>query len=72
MEWDTWVSKCKLLYLRWINNKVLLYRTGNYIQYPVINNNGKEYKIMKIKFRTTKKSGITISGDCFSHKLPIP
>ena len=27
----------------WINNKVLLYTIGNYIQYPVINHNGKEY-----------------------------
>ena len=27
-----------------INNKVLLYTTGNYIQYPEINHNGKEYK----------------------------
>ena len=27
--------------LEWINNKVLLYSTGNYIQYPVINHNGK-------------------------------
>ena len=27
----------------WINNKVLPYSTGNYIQYPVINHNGKEY-----------------------------
>ena len=25
------------LYLAWINNKVQLYSTGNYIQYPVIN-----------------------------------
>ena len=24
-------------YTGWINNKVLLYSTGNYIQYPVIN-----------------------------------
>ena len=38
------VSRCKLVYIEWINNKVLLYRTGNYIQYPVINHNGKEYK----------------------------
>ena len=29
-------------YTRWINNKVLLWSTGNYIQYPVINH--KEYK----------------------------
>ena len=26
------------------NNKVLLYNTRNYIQYPVINHNGKEYE----------------------------
>ena len=32
-----------LLYIGWINSKVLLYSTGNYIQYPVINHNGKEY-----------------------------
>ena len=30
----------KLLYIGWIN-KVLLYSTGNYIQYPVINHKGK-------------------------------
>ena len=35
---------CKLLYIAWINNKVLLYSTGNYIQYPVINHNGKNMK----------------------------
>ena len=26
------------------DDKVLLYSTGNYIQYPEINHNGKEYK----------------------------
>ena len=44
MEWEFGVSRCKLLYREWINNKVLLYSTGNYIQYPMINHNGKEYK----------------------------
>ena len=29
-------------YIEWIN-KVLLYSIGNYIQYSVINHNGKEY-----------------------------
>ena len=38
------ISRCKLLYIEWMNNKVLLYNTGNYIQYPVINHNGKEYE----------------------------
>ena len=45
MEWEVEINKCKLLliYREWINNKVLLYNTGNYLQHPVINHNGKEY-----------------------------
>ena len=43
MEWDIGVSRCKLLYIGWINNKVLLYSTENYIQYATIKHNGKEY-----------------------------
>ena len=42
MEWEVGVSRCKLFYMEWIN-KVLLYSTENYIQYPMINRNGKEY-----------------------------
>ena len=38
------ISRCKLLYTEWINNKVLLYSTGSYVQYPVINNNGKDFE----------------------------
>ena len=38
------MSRCKLLYVGWINNKVLLYSTGDYILYPVINQNVKEYE----------------------------
>ena len=44
MDWEFGISKCKLLYIAWINNQVLLYSTGNYIQYPVVNHNGKEYE----------------------------
>ena len=36
MEWEVGVSTCKLLYIEWINDKVLVYNTGNYMQYPVI------------------------------------
>ena len=43
MEREVGVSRCKLLYIEWINNKVLLYSTETYIQYPMINHNGKEY-----------------------------
>ena len=38
------ISRCKLLGREWVNNKVLLYSTGNYISYPVVNQNGKEYE----------------------------
>ena len=33
-----------LLYMEGINNKVLLYSTGNYIQYLAITCHGKEYE----------------------------
>ena len=36
--------RCKLLYIEWINDKVLLYSTGNYIQDPGISHTEKEYK----------------------------
>ena len=38
-----WLSRCKLLSIEWINNKVLLYSTENYIQYSVIHRNEKEF-----------------------------
>ena len=44
MDWESGVSRCKLLYRKWINDKVLPYSTGDYIQYLVINHNGKEYE----------------------------
>ena len=37
-------KKLKKKKKRMDNNKVWLYSTGNYIQYPVINHNGKEYE----------------------------
>ena len=43
MDWEFGVGRCKLLPLEWINNKVLMYSTVNYIEYPVINHTGKEY-----------------------------
>ena len=42
VDWEVGVSRYKLLYIEWINNKVL-YSTENYIQYSMINHNGKEY-----------------------------
>ena len=43
MDWEFGISRFKLVYIEWIN-KVLLCSTGNYIQYPVIKHNGKEYE----------------------------
>jgi len=40
MEWEFGISRCN----EWVNNKVLLNSSKNYIQYPVINQNGKEYE----------------------------
>ena len=33
MDWELRVNRCKLLYIEWINNKDLLYSTGNCTQY---------------------------------------
>ena len=30
IEWEVRINRCKLLYIEWINNKVLLYSTENY------------------------------------------
>ena len=32
----------------WVRNKVPSYSSGNYIQYPVINHNGKKYKKLSL------------------------
>ena len=44
MDWEFGISRCKLLYTEYINTKILLHSTGNYIQCPMINHNGKEYE----------------------------
>ena len=44
MDWEFGISRCKRLHLEWINNKVLTYGTGNYIQSSGRNHNGKQYK----------------------------
>ena len=48
-DWEFEANRCKLLYVKWINSKILLYSTGNCIQSPEINHNGKEYKKKKKK-----------------------
>ena len=43
-DWELVISRCKQLYREWINNKIRLHSTEDYVQYPVINHNGKEYE----------------------------
>ena len=38
------ISRCKRVYIGWINDKVVLCSKGNYIQHPVISQVGKEYE----------------------------
>ena len=42
-DWQFKASRCKLFYIRWINNKDLLYSTRNYIQSSVMNHNQNIY-----------------------------
>ena len=43
-DWELKISRCKLLHRNWINNKALLYSTGDSIQYSVINRKGEDYR----------------------------
>ena len=43
LDWEFGVSRYKLLYIEWINSKVLLCSIGNHIQYPVIKHTIKEF-----------------------------
>ena len=54
LDWEFGTSGCKLVYIEWINNKDLPYSVGNYIQYPVINHNGKEHEKLYIYMYKTE------------------
>ena len=43
MKLEIGVSRYQLLFMEWINNKVLLYSTENHIQYPMINQKEKNF-----------------------------
>ena len=44
MDWEIGLSRCKILHTERMDNKVLLYSTENYIQYPMISHNEKNIK----------------------------
>ena len=41
-NWELGFSRGRLLHTEWLNNEVLLYSTGKYMQYPVTNYNGED------------------------------
>ena len=67
------ISIYKLLCIKDINNKVLLYSTVNYIQYPVINHNGKEYEkeyicVKPSHFAIQQRLAQIVNQLCFNFK----
>ena len=46
-DWEFGISRCKLLYTGWINNKILLHSAWNYIQCPIIS----YHQLLIAKFR---------------------
>ena len=53
LDWEFGTGRCNLLYMGWIN-KFLQYSTGNNIQYPVTNNNGKFENIYMYIYKNLK------------------
>ena len=43
-DWEFVVSRCKVLHLEWMNDDVLLYSTGNYIQSSGADYDGEDYE----------------------------
>ena len=41
--WELGISSCNLVYTGWINKNILLYSTGNCIEYPAVNHDGREH-----------------------------
>ena len=71
MGWEFGITRCKLLYVEWINSKVLLYSRGNYIPYPVINHKWKEYVCICVGF-PGDASGKDSACPCRRHKRREP
>ena len=53
MDWESGVSRCKLLHLEWINNEVPLYSTGSYVQSLGFEHDGRQYVKKRIRMCMT-------------------
>ena len=67
IDWEFDMTRCKLVYREWINNKVLLYSIGNCIPYPVVNLHGKEYE--KVYICITESLWCTAEMNTISSQL---
>ena len=67
--WEFGVGRCKLLYLEWIHNKVLLYSTGNYIQYLEVTRKECLYELELS--HCTAEIGTTLQISCISKKINL-
>ena len=72
------ISRYKLLHLEWINNVVLQYSTGNYIQFPGISHNGKKnikknlYMYITESLYCIAEIGTTLQVNYISIKIYLP
>ena len=78
MDWEFGFSR---LYIGRINSKVLLYSTGNYIQCPVISQNGKEYekrhpqpsaRLPRVRNREAREGAGTLHTNPLNHGMEQP
>ena len=62
INWEIGMDIYTLLYIKEVNNKDLLYSTGNYTQYLVVTYNGKEYIYIYIteSLRCTPETNTTL------------
>ena len=58
VDWEFGTIRYKLLHKDWINNKVLLYSTGSYIQYPVKTIVEKNLRLPWINLCTLNSGGM--------------
>ena len=65
MDWKFGVGRCKLLYLEWISNEVLLYSAVNYIQSLGIKHDGRQNEKKNVD---RCMMGCFLRGKC-SHSL---
>ena len=63
MVWESGISRFKLSYIEWINIMILLYSTGNYVQYLAKDHNGKEYEKEYIYTHTHKTESLCVTAE---------